>query len=210
MHTKVAYIKAPIYNLENIKRNPPVFFLIICITILCVFNSLLTTNDSMSNSEILDLLSKINISSIRLQIVLTAIALITLITNSLIGYLVLACIFKIIFILMRYEVKFSKVIFSTYYMSLIGLMMMFLNVLISYFVNNGKIQLYTNLSFLASENSFSAALLQLLDPFILFQFVILYLFVKKVVKLKKWQAQLFTSGYIIIFITVQLLSVVIS
>lgn len=111
---------------------------------------------------------------------------------------------------MRYEVKFSKVIFSTYYMSLIGLMMMFLNVLISYFVNNGKIQLYTNLSFLASENSFSAALLQLLDPFILFQFVILYLFVKKVVKLKKWQAQLFTSGYIIIFITVQLLSVVIS
>lgn len=67
--------------------------------------------------------------------------------NSIGGYLILAAIFKIIFIFMDENIQFSKVLFITFYQVLIGLLMISLNIIISLSVNKEALYIFTNFKF---------------------------------------------------------------
>ncbi|EPB8221010.1 YIP1 family protein [Clostridium perfringens] len=205
------YLLSPIEMLKKDNKKRCVIYPILFIIFFSIIISIISTKISIDNSiEIKDLLSTNQISKTRLNILLVIISTLKIIFSSLLGYLFLSCIFKIIFIVMGEEIKFYKLIFANYYISCIGLVMTFFNTFLSFILNDKSIELYTNFSFFLTKNNYLKAVLQILDPFIILQFIFLYLFVRKVVNISKVKSIIFVTVYILITFVICILGVVLN
>jgi hypothetical protein len=202
------YIVQPMNGLKLKNKKPPLFFFIVCMLTLGVMVALLNTHFMVENStEISNFISSAQVEMNRLRIVLITVNFFSLMINSFGGYLIIACIFQVVFILSGKTVKFIKVIFTTFYLSVIGMLMTNVNLVASLLLNKEGIEIFTNLSFLAQEGTITFSLLQLLDLFIIMQFSMVYLFTRDIVRYKKWQSTLFVGTYVLLFVAVQLASV---
>lgn len=185
----------PIENMKSSKVN--VFFLLMCIILISFPLAITSTNLNISgNEQISSILKTTNIEFSRLKIVIIIVNFIITVFNSLIGYFILSCIFQILFILFKKEVYFSKVVYINFYMAFIGLIYAFINTIFSLAFHENQLTIYTNFSFLSKE-PILISLLQILDPFILLQFLILFLFLYRICNFKKISSSIFLVIYII-------------
>ena len=186
----------PIENMKSSKVN--VFFPIICIIFISVPLAITSTNLSINgNEQISSILKTTNIEFYRLKIVIIIVNYIITVFNSLVGYFILSCIFQILFILFKKEVYFSKVVYVTFYIAFIGLLYTLINTVFSLAFHKNELTIYTNFSFLSKE-PILISLLQILDPFILLQFLILFLFIHKICDFKKYSSVIFLMFYVAI------------
>lgn len=185
----------PIESMKNSKVN--VFFPLICIILISIPLAITSTNLNISgNEQISGILKTTNIEFYRLKIVIIIVNFIITVFNSLVGYFILSCVFQIIFILFKKEVYFSKVVYINFYIAFIGLLYTLVNTIFSLAFHKNELTIYTNFSFLSKEPKL-ISLLQILDPFILLQFLILFLFLHKICNFKKYSSVIFLILYVV-------------
>ncbi|KFM95073.1 hypothetical protein D0U04_25335 [Bacillus clarus] len=172
---------SPIKNLKKDNINEPLLLLMLFFIGITIITGIISSKFVLNNEALTEIQSSFTVEKGRLNLFLIIIRSFMAILNGFTSNIIIAFIYKIIFILSTKDVNFRKVYYIFFYIGIISLLGVVFNGGLSILGDYNTIKSFSSLSFIMPDNLYITALLKLLDIFFIIQVYILALFLKEVV-----------------------------
>ncbi|KMN68147.1 hypothetical protein BM74_29330 [Bacillus thuringiensis] len=174
------FLISPIKNLKKKNLKEPLLLLTLLFIGITIVSGVISSKFILNNEAVTEIQSSITVEKGRLNLFLIIITSFMAILNGFTSNIIIAFIYKIIFILSTKDVNFRKVYYIFFYIGTISLLGVVFNGGLSILGGYNTIQSFSSLSFIMSDNTYIKALLKLLDVFFIVQVYILGLFLKEI------------------------------
>ncbi|PEU79608.1 hypothetical protein CN386_11995 [Bacillus cereus] len=175
------FLWSPIKNLKQKSVKEPLLLITGIFIVMAILGGIISVNFALNNEILAALEKNITVEKDRLKIFLILITSFITLLSAFTGNIIIAFMYKVIFILSKKDVNFRKVYYIFFYMGIISLLGIIVNGGISILFELDEIQSLSSLSFIKIDDLYITTLFKLIDIFYIIQIYTLALFLKKVV-----------------------------